>query len=566
MQDRALHTLIELGRRVLEETELEPVLERVLAMARELTGATYAALGVLNPRRDALERFITVGIDDDTRLALGEPPRGHGVLGELIRDPRPLRLPDVGEHPHSYGFPIGHPPMTTFLGVPVLVRGEAWGNLYLTDKVGGAEFTADDEEAVGVLADWAAIAIENASRLREVTGDRDELERTLAAMRATVEISRALSGETDLDVILELIAKRGRALVEARTLVIELVLGDRLRIAALAGDADRGLLGAELPLAGSASGQALRAGRTQRLSDELVRARYDDAGLGSLGLKADAGLFVPLRFRSETPGVLVALDPLGGDGFSADDERLLTSFAVSAASAVATARSVSSEQMRERERATEEERRRWARELHDETLQGLGAVRLALAAARKTEDPARWRSALDLAITELDTEIANVRGIISDVRPAALDELGAAAALESLVERMRRRGVEVDLKVDLDFESGRAPSRHEEETETAIYRIVQESLTNAIKHAQADRVAVAVVEDEGLVTLRIRDEGRGFDRARSASGFGLVSMRERAESLGGTLTLEAVPGAGTTVTARIPGRRRPASPTLSKLA
>src|SRR5688572_461463 len=134
MDDRSLHTLIELGRQVLEETELEPVLERVLVVARELTGAQYAALGVLNDRRDGLERFITVGIDAETRRDLGQPPRGHGVLGELIREPRPLRLPDVGAHPRSYGFPIGHPPMSTFLGVPILVRGEAWGNLYLTEK------------------------------------------------------------------------------------------------------------------------------------------------------------------------------------------------------------------------------------------------------------------------------------------------------------------------------------------------------------------------------------------------------------------------------------------------
>src|ERR1700742_3426180 len=192
MDDRSLRTLIELGRSVLEESELEPVLARVLEAARELTGAAYAALGVLDERRYRLERFLTTGIDDETRRALGDPPQGHGVLGELIREPKPLRLPDVGAHPRSYGFPIGHPRMTTFLGVPVLVRGEAWGNLYLTDKAGGEEFTEDDEQAVGMLADWAATAIANARRLEDVRSRRDELERTVGAMRATVEISRAL--------------------------------------------------------------------------------------------------------------------------------------------------------------------------------------------------------------------------------------------------------------------------------------------------------------------------------------------------------------------------------------
>jgi signal transduction histidine kinase len=551
VEDRALHTLIELGRGVLEETEPEPVLERVLEVARRLTGARYAALGVLNARRDGLERFVAVGIDEATRRALGDPPVGHGVLGELIRDPRPLRLADVGTHPRSYGFPVGHPPMTTFLGVPILIRGEAWGNLYLTDKADGAEFTEEDERGLVLLAGWAAIAIENARRLREARSRRDELERTLAAMRATVEISRALAGETDLDVVLELIAKRGRALVEARALVIELVVGDRLRIVALAGDADRELLGAEVPIAGSASELALRAGRPRRLADEAVRAGFERVGLGHLGVTAGDGLFVPLTFRNETPGVLVALDPAHGGGFTADDERLLSAFAVSAASAVATARSVTSEQLRARERAAEEERRRLARELHDETLQGLGALRLALGAARRAEDPARWRAALDDAVAELDTEIANVRGIISDVRPAVLDALGAEAALDSLADRMRRRGIDVDLAVSLPGEP-----RYDEETETAIYRIVQEGLTNAIKHADARSAEVAVAEAGGFVVVRVGDDGRGFDPDAEGTGFGLTGMRERVESLAGTLVVETAPGGGTTVTARLPARRR----------
>src|ERR1700742_2686828 len=178
MDDRSLRTLIELGRSVLEESELEPVLARVLEAARELTGAAYAALGVLDERRYRLERFLTTGIDDETRRALGDPPQGHGVLGELIREPKPLRLPDVGAHPRSYGFPIGHPRMTTFLGVPILIRGEAWGNLYLTDKHGGPFDEADEETAVA-LAAWAAIAGETARLNRQMERRRAELERSL---------------------------------------------------------------------------------------------------------------------------------------------------------------------------------------------------------------------------------------------------------------------------------------------------------------------------------------------------------------------------------------------------
>src|SRR5436190_6618287 len=156
-----LRRLIEVGRGLVTELDLESVLERLLEVACELTGARYAALGVLDQSRQELERFLTRGLDDSTRRGIGDPPRGHGVLGTLIRDPRPLRLPDVGLHPDSWGFPAGHPPMTTFLGVPVMIRGEAFGNLYLTEKREG-EFDEADEETMVVLADWAAIAISNA--------------------------------------------------------------------------------------------------------------------------------------------------------------------------------------------------------------------------------------------------------------------------------------------------------------------------------------------------------------------------------------------------------------------
>ncbi|HWM10987.1 MAG TPA: GAF domain-containing sensor histidine kinase [Solirubrobacteraceae bacterium] len=562
MDERALRTLIDLGRRVLEESELEPVLQRVLAVARELTGARYAALGVLDARRTELERFLTAGIDEDARREIGDLPRGHGVLGEMIREPKPLRLADVGAHVRSYGFPIGHPPMSSFLGVPLIVRGEAWGNLYLTEKEGGEEFTDEDEQAAVMLADWAVIAIGNARRLEEVSSRRDELERTVTAMRATAEISRVLAGETDLEVVLGLIAKRGRALVGARALVIELAVADRLQIAAVAGEVDPALVGRELSIDPTVAGHVLRTRRPQRLTDDVNRARFEESGLGALGLTARAGLFVPLGFRAETPGVLAVFDPLAGAEFTADDERLLSSFATSAASAVVTARSVTVEQLRARELATEQERRRWARELHDETLQGLGALRLGLSTARRTDDPERWRTAVDDAVLQLDTEIANLRGIISDVRPAALDELGVAAALESLVDRMRSRGLDVELALDLDFEAGRSVTRHAEDVETAIYRIVQESLNNVLKHAATDAVVVDVVEAAGTIAVRVTDEGRGFDTASQGTGFGLVGIRERAGLLGGTAEIASVPGQGTTVTARLPVRRRGADQPL----
>src|SRR3954469_8532620 len=204
VNEHRLRRLVEVGRSLVTVLDPEAVLERLLEVARELTGARYAAIGVLDDQRERLERFLTSGIDEATHRAIGDLPRGRGVLGVLISDPHPLRLDDVGAHARSYGFPAGHPPMHTFLGTPILIRGEAWGNLYLTEK-GAGSFTAEDEEAVGILAEWAAIAIENARLYRGARERRDMLERVNRRLETTLEVSRGLAGMTDLDQVLELV-------------------------------------------------------------------------------------------------------------------------------------------------------------------------------------------------------------------------------------------------------------------------------------------------------------------------------------------------------------------------
>src|SRR3954451_11998746 len=229
-REQRLGRLLEVGRSLVTEFELDVVLERVLEAALDLTGARYAAIGVLDEQHKTLERFLTIGVDDETQRAIGDLPRGRGVLGVLITDPQPLRLEDVGMHPRSYGFPPGHPPMTTFLGVPVRIRGEAWGNLYLTEKEGGEPFTRVDEASAMVLADWAGIAIEHARLYEAVDARRHELERAVRGLEATVTIARAIGGETELGRVLELIVKRGRALVDARSVLILLRSGDELQV------------------------------------------------------------------------------------------------------------------------------------------------------------------------------------------------------------------------------------------------------------------------------------------------------------------------------------------------
>ncbi len=546
------------ARGVLGDLDLERVLQRVLESTRELAGARYAAIGVLDESRTALARFITTGVDELTRGEIGSPPTGRGVLGELIRDPRPLRVACVGDHPRSYGFPAGHPPMGSFLGVPVMVAGEPFGNLYLTEKLGGGEFTAADERAVVGLAEFAGIAIDHARRYSGLEADRDELKQTVDALGVMVEISRAIGDQTDLALILTLVAKRGRSLVSARALVIELQVDDGLEVVAAAGELPANLVGRQMPLEGSVAQAALRTGATQRLGDDLNRARFNDHGLGRCGFDAEDGLIVPLVFHGQPMGVLVAMDRLaGGPRFTAQDERLLQAFATSAATAVATAQSVATERQRQRLAAAEQERARWARELHDETLQGLAALRIALGAADRSGALDVLQKAVREAVGQLESDMSSLRALITELRPAILDDLGTKAAIEALAERVGNSGFTVEAAVELAYESRRAAQRHTPELELTMYRIVQEALTNAAKNGHARHCIVEVIEGATTIQVSIRDDGNGFDPATRTEGFGVLGMRERVALLHGTLEIESAPGHGTTVRCMLPVQRRP---------
>ena len=546
--------VLAIARSVFEELAVDQVLERILEAARELTGARYAALGVLDPSRTRLERFVTSGIDERTRDVIGAPPTGRGVLGELIRDPRPLRLDDVRAHPSSYGFPPGHPSMRSFLGVQVPVAGAPFGNLYVAEKAGGV-FTAADEEALVAFADFAGLAIDHARRYTATERRRDQLEQTVRALDATLQVSHALSGETDLSTILALIARQGRALVSARMVLIELLLGEELEIAESDGDVPAGLLGRRFQLADTVAEAALVTGETQSLAEPLTRMRFERHGAGMFGLSADHGLIVPLVFRDRRYGVLVAL---GSGAFDANDRRLLESFASSSAVAVATATTATEQRRRMAIAAGEAERTRWARELHDDTLQALANLRLVLAGARRGDDTARLREAVDEALDQLGDDIASLRGLITELRPAALDQLGLGAAITALLDRTREAGVEVEQRIDLAYERRTEPHRLLAEQETAVYRIVQEALTNVSKHARAGRVRVEIDEAGGGLRILVSDDGVGFDPTDATPGFGLEGIRERVELLDGELRIVSAPGEGTELLVTLLAAHRPA--------
>jgi signal transduction histidine kinase len=266
----------------------------------------------------------------------------------------------------------------------------------------------------------------------------------------------------------------------------------------------------------------------------------------------------------------VALDHRGEGDFIVEHQRLLEAFAASAATAVATAQSAADERLGQRIAATEAERGRWARELHDETLQALGTLRLVLSGARRSADPAVMAGAVDQAVEQLEVDITSLRALITELRPAALDQLGLEPALLALADRVRRAGLEVDCQVELAYDGGQASERLVDELEVGVYRIVQEALSNAVKHGEAAHARVQVLERDDRVSVLISDDGRGFHPSEPTAGFGLMGMRERSDLLGGRLSVDSTPAGGTTVSASFPMARRhrasdlPANPLASE--
>jgi signal transduction histidine kinase len=364
------------------------------------------------------------------------------------------------------------------------------------------------------------------------------LGRTVEQLEAFADIARAVGGETDLERVLSLILEHGRALLGVRRLVVYLPDGDELAVVS-GGGASR----SRVPIAGSLPGDVLRTRRPYR-----VNARQHAARLQQLGPGARSAVLVPLVFRGETLGVLAGIDDSDTRALAVEDEQLLTSVAASAATAVATARSVAAARLRLTVDAADKARARWARELHDETLQGLTGVRMVLSAARARNDPDALRAAAETVDAHLGDETRKLRDLIAELRPAALDDLGLGPAIDSLVKRQAAIGgfaAAVELALD-------GHQRLPRDTETAIYRIAQEALSNAVKHAEAKKVRLRVAHRGDSIAVEVTDDGRGFDPEASNEGFGLPGMRERAALAGGRLLVTSKDGGPTSVTAVLP--------------
>jgi signal transduction histidine kinase len=539
-QEDRLRALLEASTAIASELSLEVLLQRLVATAADLTGARYAALGVIDRSGLQLEQFITTGVDDETHSAIGALPRGKGILGVLIDEATPLRLHDLGEDGRSVGFPANHPPMHTFLGVPILLRGVAYGNFYLTEKSDQRDFTDEDQEIVMLLAAQAAIAIENA-RLYEATT------RWSSQLESLNEVGNALTTETDLDLLLDLVARRLRELLGARLVAVMLPAGQgELQFAAVAGEAGTIVVGQTIPIASSKSGRVYERGQSERSDSVLDDPEVDPDVIRGFG--AHTGVWVPLVAHGETIGLIAVHDKLGPDArFNDNDLRLAETFASRAAVAVDLSQRIARDSFRRIVDAQEVERRRLARELHDETGQALSSILLGLKALEDRVGDAAARQAVSDVRELVVSTLHDVRRLAVELRPKVLDDFGLVAALERLTETF---GAQTGIGVR--FQSGLPAGRLPADVETALYRIVQESLTNIVKHSRARNISIVLVRKPGAVAAVIEDDGEGFDPGSVRDGgYGLAGMRERVGLLDGRLQIESS-GGGTTLVAEVP--------------
>lgn len=525
--------LIRSGLTLASELSLESVLQRIVDAAVDLTEAQYGALGVLGPD-GRIAQFVTTGITSEQRAAIGDPPTGHGILGLLISDARPIRLPDLGKHPVSSGFPPNHPPMSSFLGAPISSRGTVFGNLYLTNKQGAAEFTDEDEESIVILAAQAGIAVENA-RLYEEAQAR---QRWLAA---SAEIAHAILSRTHPDEALRLIVTRARELVRADlTWVVTPEPGGSLRVAFADGARAEDIVGMTVPSETSISGEVISTGQTIAVQDP-----HDDRAFKPL-VKAGAvgpAVFVPLASQGRAFGTLAAANELGGRSFEDDAVELLEAFAQQAALALEYARV-----QREVERLVVlEDRERIAKELHDGVIQALFAVGMGLQGTALMSGDEKLSARVEGAVSELDRVIRDLRNYIFGLRPGVLADRQLDQALRVLAEEFQgKSGIVTVVELDESVASELSTEAGE------VVQLAREALSNIGRHSGAATCRVSLRQRDGTAVLEIDDDGQGFDPATVRRGEGLSNLEQRAAALGGKASIESVPTQGTMVRIELP--------------
>ncbi|MEV7803254.1 GAF domain-containing protein [Microbispora sp. NPDC088329] len=536
-----VHALLEAVVSVGGELDLETVLRRIVETAATLAGARYGALGVIG-EDNTLVRFIPVGLTEEEIAGIEHWPHGLGLLGLLIEEPRPLRLARICDHPASYGFPPGHPPMTGFLGVPVRVRGEVFGNLYLTEKRGGGEFDEDDEAIVVALASAAGVAIRNA-RLYEDTRRRETW------LRASAEITTRLLSGARTPGVLTLIARRARQMAgaDAAAILLPEEGGRTLRVVIADGvpggeetqeEAQEGAWGRRLPVEGSLAGQAFVHAEPRVLAD-----LGDTDLIAAVGKSADTGAVcaVPLGAPGAVRGVLSLGRRPGRVPFSRSEVRMLHSFAGHAAVALEL-----DEARRDAERlGLLEERDRIAKDLHDVVIQRLFAVAMTLTSAARLEEHPEVAARLRTAIGELDDTIRQIRSTIFALQAPA----GAPGLRARLVELAEGARGPLGFMPALRLE-GQLDTRVPASVGEHLLAVAREAISNVVRHAHATRATVTVRLEKDRLTLLVEDDGVGIPARGRRSG--LRNLRDRAESLGGSCAAEARAAGGTRLCWTVP--------------
>ncbi len=512
------------------DLDLHSTLERIVQAACQLADARYGALGVIGPDRMLVE-FINHGVTPQQRAQIGDLPKGHGVLGLLIEEPRPIRLEDITQHPRAYGFPPNHPPMHSFLGVPVRIRDQVFGNLYLAEKRGGEQFTQDDEDLVAALSVAAGAAIDNARLYAQA-------ERRQRWLMAAAEITAVLLGEVRQTEALELVATRARDVADADLAMVLLADGstERLTVEVSIGGPDAA--GWSIAVEGSEFTDVL--GR-QQLS---VVTDLGAAASWPVLLSTGTALLVPLAVGGVALGALVVAYRKGSIPIAEGLElAMVETFAGQAALALERARAQDQREML----AVVGDRERIARDLHDVVIQRLFAAGMQLQGATRLSGQPDVQHRIDRVVNDLDTTIRDIRGAIFELRGPAQDSF--RVEIRDLVDEAREAlGFRPGLRID-----GPVDTAVPDVQRTALLAVLRESLSNAAKHAHARTVNVTVAVARGRLTLVVEDDGRGIaaDAGAAPAGHGLPNMRARATDLRGDCTVEpAAPG--TRVTWHVP--------------
>ncbi|WP_030419373.1 GAF domain-containing protein [Streptomyces sp. SCSIO 75703] len=531
-----VHSLLEAVLSVGRELHLEQVLHSIVEAAAALVDARYAALGVIGPDGKRLSAFHTVGVSEEQIARIGPYPEGHGILGELIRHPEPLRLAKLSEHASSYGFPAHHPPMNSFLGVPIRVRDQVFGNLYLTEKRGGAQFDEEDESVLSTLAVAAGVAIDNA-RLYERSRLRERW------LRANAEITHSLMSGSERGEALGLIAERAREITGAALAVLAMPMEgtDSLVVELATGQGAEEHRGLVLPVGDSLTGRAFATAAPVRCDDVNQDERISPAAPGFAGL--GPAVAVPFGVGKGVRGVVLLVRQAGQAVFSEKETEPLQGFAAQAALAMELA-----ERRRDAEQiAVLQDRDRIARDLHDLAIQRLFATGMTLQSAGRLIEHSAASERVLRAVDDLDETIKIIRSTIfglrargedagAGLRGRAVRAVGEAAPVLGFAPSLRMEGL-------LDTEVPGRVADH-------VVAVLSEALTNIARHARAGRAAVALETDGRELRLTVTDNGVGIPAGGRRSG--LRNMAERAAQLGGELRLSTPDGGGTTLEWRVP--------------